>query len=321
MRVLITGAGGFIGTTLVERLRARGQLVGRRVEALALADMHLPESVVQDATAIRGDLANPAILRQVEAFGADVVFHLAAIPGGASEADYAAGRRINLDASLALFEGAAASGRRPVLVYASSIAVYGAALPDPVVPDTPLRPAVTYGAHKRACEILLADFSRRGLVDGRSVRLPGIVARPRSGAGLTSAFMSDILQALRAGERFACPVGPDATAWWMSVGRCADNLMHAAGMDVSNADPARAWPLPVLHLSIAQVIDTCAALYGRDRAGLVRFEPRSEVEAVYGRFPRLDDTASRALGLRDDGTPAELVRRALGEIDQPWRPS
>lgn len=313
MKVLITGAGGYIGATLVELLRARGELGGRRVDALALADRQLPDA--GDATAIRGDIADAQTLRQVADFAPDVVFHLAAVPGGASEADYALGRRVNLETSLALFETLADSGRQPVVVYASTIAVYGTRLPDPVTPETPLRPPLTYGAHKQVCEILLADFTRRGKLDARSLRLPGIVARPRSSAGLTSAFMSDILHALRQGEPFTCPVGPAATAWWMSARRCAENLLQAAVMDVSQADPGRAWPMPVLHLSMAEVIDTCAALYGADRPARVRFEPQPEVEAVYGRYPRLDDASSRALGLHDDGSPAELVRRALGELE------
>jgi nucleoside-diphosphate-sugar epimerase len=313
MRVLVTGAAGYVGAALVEALRAKGALGDRRIEALALADRTI--EALPGSTAIAGDLAEASVLQQVADFGADAVFHLAAVPGGASEADYALGRRVNLDTTLALFELLAASGKFPVVVYASSIAVYGTQLPPVVTPATPLRPPLTYGAHKQACEILLADFSRRGLLDGRSVRLPGIVARPRSGAGLTSAFMSDILHALRRGEAFTCPVGPEATAWWMSVRRCADNLMHAAAMDVPQADAARAWPLPVLRLSMHEVIETCAALYGADRRALVAFRPIPDVEAVFGRYPRLDDSSSRALGLRDDGSAEALVRRALDEIE------
>lgn len=313
MRVLITGGGGFIGAHLADLLRERGELGGRRIEALALADQALPETAGE--TAIRGDLTQPAVMAKVATFRPDVVFHLAAVPGGASEADYALGRRVNLDASLSLFEALAASGVRPTVVYASSIAVYGTDLPDLVTPKTPLRPPLTYGAHKQVCEILLADFTRRGLLDGRSVRLPGIVARAKSSVGLSSAFMSDILHALKAGETFTCPVGPEATAWWMSAQRCAENLVHAAVMDASRADPGRAWPLPVLRLSIGDIIDTCSARYGESRRGLVSFQPRPDVEAVFGRYPRLDDASARALGLRDDGSADDLVRRALGEIN------
>jgi hypothetical protein len=143
---------------------------------------------------------------------------------------------------------------------------------------------------------------------------PGIVARAKSSAGLTSAFMSDILHALKAGDAFTCPVGPEATSWWMSARCCAENLAHAAVMDASRADPGRAWPLPVLRLSIREIIDTCAARYGESRRDLVAFQPRPDVEAVFGRYPRLDDASARALGLRDDGSADALVRRALGEI-------
>jgi D-erythronate 2-dehydrogenase len=311
MRVLVTGAGGFVGAQLVALLRTRGRIGDSRIGALALADRRLKDAP-SSACMLEGDLGSEAMLERIAQFRPEIVFHLAAVPGGAAEADYALGRRMNLDATLALFERLADRDRPPIVVYASSIAVYGTDLPALVTPETPLRPPLTYGAHKLACEILLADFSRRGLLDGRSVRLPGIVARPREPSGLASAFMSDMLHALRAGERFTCPVSEQATAWWMSAPCCAENLLHAAAMDVSRADPARAWPLPVLHLSIAQVIEACAALYGEDRRQLVAFEPDERLEAVFGRYPRLDDSASRALGLRDDGSPDILIRRALG---------
>jgi D-erythronate 2-dehydrogenase len=310
MKVLVTGAGGFIGAQLVALLGACGRIGDTPIDALALADRRLAHKVPAGALTLEGDLASAALLQRVADFRPEVVFHLAAVPGGAAESDYALGRRVNLDATLALFEQLAKRDKPPVVVYASSIAVYGTDLPDVVTPETPLHPPLTYGAHKLACEILLADFSRRGLLDGRSVRLPGIVARPREPSGLASAFMSDLLHTLRAGERFTCPVSAQATAWWMSAPCCAANLLHAATMDVTQADAARAWPLPVQRLSIAQVIETCAVLYGDDRRQLVTFEPNEKLEAVFGRYPRLDDAAARALGLRDDGSPEELVRRA-----------
>lgn len=311
MKVLVTGAAGFIGRELVEQLLRDG-VAGRPVAQLVAADLDFADPHEDLRVEQRcGSLADPAFCAGLTGESLDAVFHLASVPGGAAEADYMLGRRVNLDATLALFEALADARKPPVVVYASSIAVYGSALPDVVTPGTPLRPPLTYGAHKLACEILLADFSRRGLLDGRSVRLPGIVARPRTPSGLASAFMSDLLHALRAGERFTCPVSPQATAWWMSAPRCAENLLHAAAMDVSQADPARAWPLPVLRLSIAQVVETCAALYGENRRQLVQFDPQPRLEAVFGRYPLLDDASSRALGLRDDGSAEELIRRSL----------
>lgn len=316
MKILVTGAGGFIGATLVALLQQRAQAGGRRISSLAVLDRQLGETA-PDMVRIEGNLQDAQVQAQIAAFGADLCFHLAALPGGAAEADPALSRRVNLDATLDLFELLARrdpAAPPPVVVYASTIAVYGLDLPDPVTPATPTRPALIYGAHKLACEILLADYTRRGLLDGRSLRLPGIVARPRAASGLVSAFMSELLHALAAGEPFTCPVGPQATAWWMSAQRCAENLLHAASMDPTR-DPegaaARVWPLPVLRLSIAQVVATLSALYGVDGQALVRYAPQPQVEAVFGRYPRLDDRAARQLGLHDDGSVQEMVERAL----------
>lgn len=317
MRALVTGAGGYIGATLLSMLSEKMAVGIHHIEALAAADRYLP-SLPSGILGIAGDLGSNSALAQIRDFRPDVVFHLAAIPGGAAEEDYDAGRRVNLDTSLDLFEllaeSARGGGKAPVVVYASTVAVYGISLPDLVTPQTVLRPPITYGAHKLACEILLADFSRRGWLDGRSVRLPGIVARPRSPSGLVSAFMSDLLHALAAGESFTCPVGPAATAWWMSANRCAQNLAHAAVMDVRGASPGRAWPLPVLRLSIDEVVKTMAAMYGENRLHLVHYEPEERVEAVFGRYPKLDDAESRALGLKDDESPQALIQRALGSM-------
>lgn len=319
MRVLVTGAGGFIGAHVLALLYRQGHVGGRRIEALAAADQRLgalPAGVV----ALEGDLGSDEVLARIAALAPDLCIHLAAVPGGAAEVDPALSRRVNLDTTLDLFDTLAAAGADrapPVVVYASTIAVYGSALPAVVTPHTPLRPPLIYGAHKLACEVLLADFSRRGRLDGRSLRLPGIVARPRAPSGLVSAFMSELLHALAAGEPVTLPVGPEATAWWMSARRCAWNLVHAATMPVGD-DPARAWPLPVLHLSIAEVVQALSAEFGTDGHALVRHAPQPAVEAVFGRYPPLDDRAPRALGLRDDGDARALVRRALapaGEAD------
>jgi nucleoside-diphosphate-sugar epimerase len=310
MKVLVTGAAGFIGRHLVELLRLRGRVGAQAVQALAVADQHLGD-LPAGAVGLPGDLGSRPVRESVVGFAPDLVFHLAAVPGGAAEEDYALGRRVNLDATLALFECLARRERPPVVVYASSIAVYASGERGPITPLTPLRPPLTYGAHKLACEVLLADFSRRGLLDGRSLRLPGIVARPRAHSGLASAFMSELLHALANGERCRCPVSAQATAWWMSAWCCADNLLRGADLAVSGDDGARAWPLPVLRLSIAQVVDALAQRYGQDRQALVEYAPQPALEAVFGRYPVLDDKASRALGLSDDGSPQALIANAL----------
>lgn len=333
MKVLVTGAGGFIGDMLVRLLCEKGAIGGQPIEALATLDRKLPAHAAAKLRllSLEGDLADAGMRQRVADLAPDICFHLAAVPGGAAEADPALSRRVNLDATLDLFDTLAActpsgsAAKPPVVVYASTIAVYGAPLTDPVTPCTPTRPPMVYGVHKLACEILLADHTRRGLLDGRSLRLPGIVARPRAPSGLVSAFMSELLHALSAGERFTCPVGPASTAWWMSARRCAQNLIHAAAMDPAldaQSQAARAWPLPVLRLSIAELVRTLSQAYAVDGERLVRYAPSPAVEAVFGRYPVLDDRVSRALGLRDDGSAEALVRRALdsptAEVDAAW---
>ena len=317
MKVLVTGAGGFIGSTLLAMLRQRGEVGGVRIAQLAALDLRLP-GAMDDVVKLEGDLQEASVQAAIARFGADLCFHLAALPGGAAEADPALSRRVNLDATLDLFDllsrPHAGQARAPVVVYASTIAVYGSPLPDPVTPHSPTRPALAYGAHKLACEILLADATRRGLLDGRSLRLPGIVARPRGPSGLASAFMSELLHALAAGEHFTCPVAAQATAWWMSARCCAENLIHGAVVDPSR-DPdgaqARVWQLPVLRLAMQELVAALADLLQVDGHALVRYAPQEAIEAVFGRYPVLDDGVARRLGFRDDGSAQQLIRNAL----------
>jgi nucleoside-diphosphate-sugar epimerase len=223
--------------------------------------------------------------------GVEAVVHLAALPGGAAEADPTASRAINLDASLNLIKAAAGRAR---FVYASSIAVFGAPLPDRVDDATPVAPAMTYGAHKAIVEIALADAVRRGDIEGIALRLPGIVARPPAASGLKSAFMSDLFRAIRDGRPYIVPVGPDATVWLMSVGRAAANLVHA--LDVPSGP---AMTLPALRTTIADLV---AAIAGGGPTA-ISYSPDPDLEAQF--TPRAD-----GLGFRHDGGLANLVQSA-----------
>lgn len=316
MRVLVTGAGGFVGRRLVARLLADGAL-GAPVERIDLIDLRF-DDLPEDARLRRhrGSFGDGETLEAALADGGgDVVFHLASLAGGAAEADYEAGRRVNLDATLALFDrlGRRSAGGQaaPVVVFASSVAVYGAPLPSPVDDRTLPRPVLSYGAHKLAAELVLQDLSRIGRLDGRGLRLPGIVARPRAAsAGLRSAFMSELMWAA-AGEPYVCPVSPRAVAWWMSADCCVDNLLHAARLDSQALETQRVWPLPVLRLTIAEVVEALARRFGdgcRDRIG---YDPDAGLETVFGSFPPLLASAAERLGFRHDGSADALVRNAL----------
>lgn len=314
MNVLITGANGFVGQALAARLLATGRVAEgeRAIDRLVLADLCFDAPPADPRVhQVAGSIGDAEVRAAAFARPLDYVFHLASIPGGAAEKDYALGLDINLRATLEMLELLRAQTHPARVVFTSTIAVYGAPLPALVDAATPLRPSLSYGAHKLIGEILVEDYSRRGWIDGRSLRLPGIVARPPAPSGLLSAFMSEVFWKLAAGEDFTCPVSPQAVAWWMSVGCCVDNLIHAARLAPAAVAGRREFTLPVLRLSMAEVVDGLARSFGEDRRARVRYQPNEQLEAGFGRFPALDASAAETLGFRHDGSVEALIRNAL----------
>ena len=303
MLTVVTGAAGFVGQALVQRMAETGYAGDVR-----LVDRTAPLSPGERFECVAADLGDAAALTELLA-GADRVIHLAALPGGAAEADPGLSRRINLDVTLDLLEILAGAAKPVRLVHASSIAVFGDPLPARVDDDTEPGPAMTYGAHKRMAELAVIDAARRGVVDAISLRLPGIVARPRDAAGFRSAFVSEIFWAVAAGDPFVLPVGPDATLWLMSAARCADNLIHAASCPLPDWR-ARALTLPVVRATMADLVEVVACVVGR-HAAAVGYAPDETIEAQFGRLPPLTAKRAEALGFRSDGALHALVRAAL----------
>jgi len=318
--IVITGSEGFVGQALVQRLLAHG-LDGRPVQRLTLMDVGFAAPPADPRVRqLPGSIADAALRRQAyeggeEGGGVDAVFHLASIPGGAAEKNYALGRSINLDATLGLLEDLrgvrAAGGGLPRFVFASTVAVYGEHLPPVVDEQTLPNPGLSYGAHKLAGEYLVADASRLGWVQGCSLRLPGVVARPGDGAGLISAFMSQLFWRLAAGEPLTVPVSAQGVAWWISVGACVDNLLHAATVDPGRLNPRRSYQMPVLRLTMDAVVQGLARRFGADRAALVQYAPDPKVERLFAAYPPLRTPEAEALGLRHDGDLDTLITRAM----------
>lgn len=310
MHILITGANGFVGATLARRLRTDASAIGAW-SRLTLLDLSFSDVQTDDPRVrqLSGSLHDPGLIAQALELPVDVVFHLASVPGGLAERDYTLGRQGNLDATQALLEALQSQDKPARVVFASTIAVYGSPLPDVVNDATALRPQLSYATQKLIGELLIDDFSRRGSIDGISLRLPGIVARPPQPSGLLSAFMSDVFWKLQAGAPFECPVSPGSTAWWMSVARCVDNLVHAATLPAQALRARRVFAMPVLRLSMEEVIGGLQQRYGK---GQVTFAPNEALEANFGRYPALHSEAALAIGLRHDGDLTQLIERTLG---------
>jgi nucleoside-diphosphate-sugar epimerase len=319
VRVLVTGADGFIGRALVARLLSSGVLpgLGDARRQVVLLDRHFPASVADARVRpVPGDIEDPAVLREALRDPLDCVFHLASIPGGAAEAQFELGLRVNLDSTVRLLEQLRAQTSQagappPKVVFASTIGVYGVPLPELIDESTLPAPTLSYGAHKLIGELLITDYSRRGHIDGRTLRLPGIVARPPQAAGMLSAFMSDLIRALSAGRSFACPVARDGMAWWMSRACVVENLLHAAGLGASTLEKSRVWLLPVLHASLGDVVAAIARVHGEEILDRVTYHENAVLQAQFANLPPMRCPASLQAGFRHDGTLEALVQRAL----------
>lgn len=315
MRIAVTGAGGFVGAALVKRLAVEGLRGAGTAASIVAVDHASPYDPTTGVERLEGDICSPALLDRLLAEPVDVFFHLAAVPGGAAEADHALGWRVNVDATVAILDRLSRQPRPARLVFASSIGVFGAPLPADKVDDETLPlPTMSYGAQKLMMEALVTDHARRGTVDGIAPRLPGIIARPRVKGGHLSAYLSDILHALRAGERFVCPVDEAATSWFMSRGRCVDNLIHAAALPADALGPRRAFNLPALRLSMRELIDGAVAHFGPRASSLVSFAPNAALQAQFGSYPRIETPIADRLGFCHDGDATALVAGALDFI-------
>lgn len=319
MHVVVTGAGGFIGAALAERLQSAPLVPGTPLR-LTLVDRVGP--VASCAPGVQwhvGSFADCALFDALEDHPPDCVFHLASVPGSLAEREPALGVQANLLDTVALCEGLARpvrAGRAPVprLVFASSVAVYGALGAQAVDEGQWPQPTLSYGVHKWMVELLLADYARRGDIDGRSLRLPGIVARPPAETGHGSAFMSQIFHALRARQAYTCPVSARATAWWMSLECCLDNLVHAARLPTEGMPAERCWQPPVLRASVEEVVQAIARAVDADPAEWIGYAPDTPIETLFGRLPALHTPRAEAAGFQNDGSLQSLVTRVLGGV-------
>ncbi len=314
MHVLITGAAGMIGRKLTARLVAGGVLNGKPIDRLTLIDVTAPaqpEKFFGKADTTAADIADPAVARAAVAGKPDVIFHLAAVVSGEAELDFEKGTHVNLDGSRALVEAirAIGDGYRPRLVFTSSIAVFGAPFPETIADDFHLTPLTSYGTQKAVVELLLADYTRRGFLDGVGIRLPTISVRPGRPNKAASGFFSSIIREPLAGEEAVLPVADSVMHWHASPRAAVGFLVHAAALDAAKLGPRINLTMPGVCCTVADQIDALRRIAGDKVAARIRREPDPLVARIVAGWPRrFDPVRARALGFRAESSFDDIIR-------------
>ncbi len=311
MRIVITGGCGFLGRRVAIRLLEEGSVLGPVTE-LVLFDNAPPSLPLPEDKRIRlvtGDIADRAIVAQLIGPGTDAVFHLAAIVSGQAEADTDLGYRVNLEGTRAVLDACRTLGSKPRLVFASSLAVYGGALPPEVGESTALTPQSSYGTQKAIGELLVNDYSRKGFVDGRVLRLPTVVVRPGLPNRAASTFASSMIREPLTGRDALCPVSPDTVMALASPRRIVAGLVHALGLSGEALGASRILQLPGFSVSVGEMAAALRRAGGDSAYARLRWQPDATIQAIVGSWPQaLATPRAEALGFGRDNNIDEVVQ-------------
>jgi nucleoside-diphosphate-sugar epimerase len=311
MRIVITGGCGFLGRRLALLLLEQRGAPGP-VGELVLFDnapsaLPLPED--PRLRVVTGDIADRATVTNLIAPGTDAVFHLAAIVSGQAEADTDLGYRVNLDGTRAVLDACRALGTAPRVVFASSLAVYGGGLPPAVGDDTALTPQSSYGTQKAIGELLINDYSRKGYVDGRALRLPTVVVRPGRPNRAASTFASSMIREPLCGRETVVPVAPDTVMALASPRRVVASLAHALGLPGEAFGGNRVLQLPGYSVSVGEMAEALRRAGGAAAYGRLSWRPDAAIQAIVGSWPQaLSAPRAEALGFEADRGIDEAVQ-------------
>jgi D-erythronate 2-dehydrogenase len=314
MRILIIGAAGMVGRKLTERLARDGLLGAVRLSALTLVDVVAAPEVDADAVeaqTVVADLAEPGVAADLVADRPEVIVDLAAVVSGEAESDFEKGYRVNLDATRHLLEAVrlSGSGYVPRVVFSSSIAVFGPPVPDVIPDDHPTTPATSYGTQKAIIELLLADYTRRRLIDGVAIRLPTICVRPGAPNLAASGFFSNIIREPLHGRPAVLPVSQQVRHWFASPRAAVGFLIHAATMDTAVLGLRRSLTMPGVSATVAEQIEALRRVAGDEAVALIRAQPDDAIARIVDGWPRAF-YARRAteLGFTAERSFDEIVR-------------
>ncbi len=320
MRIVITGGAGFLGSRLAAKLLARGSLTDaggnvREIASIVLLDV-APAAIAGDRrlSTITGDLADPAIIARAVTPDTDSIFHLAAVVSGQAEADFDIGMRVNLDATRALLERCRTLAAPPKFVFTSSLAVFGGPLPDPVPDNAPVTPQASYGAQKAIGEFLVYDMTRKGFLDGRSLRLPTVTVRPGKPNRAASSFASGIVREPLAGMDATCPVAPTTRMWVQSPRAVVDNLLIGHEAPASAFTYTRSVNVPGISVAVGDMVASLRRVAGDAVADRVRWSVDPAVDRIVATWPsNFAPKLGASLGMRADADFEAIVRAYIAD--------
>ena len=324
MKVVITGGGGFIGMRIAKALLARGTLSDggesrdqqQPIARITLLDTGFAPSLPSDPRLeiVKADIADPAVIERVVTPDTASIFHLAAVVSGGAESDFDLGMRVNLDALRLLLERARRAVRPPRVVFASSVAAFGGELPAVLDDSITPNPQTSYGMQKVVSEYLLTDYSRKGFIDGRSLRLPTIVVRPGKPNLAASSFASAIFREPLNGVPCDCPVGAETGIWMLSPRRVVEAFIHAHELPAEAWGTRRVVNLPGITVSIRDGLDALARVAGPQVASRVAWKPEARIQAIVKTWPvNFSTPRALALGFRADPDVETIIRDYIAD--------
>jgi len=316
MRIIILGGGGFIGKRLASELIQKGGLAQGELKHLTLVDVAFSEDKLRDPRVeyVEGDLSDETVMRNILRHPPDVIFHLAAIVSGEAEKNLDLGMKINFHASLLLLELCRELLIRPRIVFSSSCGVFGGDVSKVITDDTAPKPRSSYGTEKAMVELLMNDYSRRGFVDARTLRLPTIAVRPGKPNAATSSFISGIIREPLNGIPASYPVSPECAFWILSPKRVIQNLIHAANIDEKLLTGDRTINLPGLTVSVQEMISNLEKIAGNDVTKLITYEPDAFLQSIVLTWPpHFDTQRADKLGFVRDESVDEIIRTYIEE--------